>query len=94
MNLIACVDSNWAISNKGEILVSIPADKKLFKELTDGKVVVGDRRTMDISVDAAIRIQFMYAVCTCTIRTLHTDSELYFEKIGAVCDYGDLHYSD
>ena len=41
MNLIACVDSNWAISNKGEILVSIPADKKLFKELTDGKVVVG-----------------------------------------------------
>ena len=47
MNLIACVDSNWAISNKGEILVSIPADKKLFKELTDGKVVVGDRRTME-----------------------------------------------
>ena len=47
MNLIACVDSNWAISNKGEILVSIPADKKLFKELTDGKGVVGDRRTME-----------------------------------------------
>ena len=47
MNLIACVDSNWAISNKGEILVSIPADKKLFKELTDGNVVVGDRRTME-----------------------------------------------
>ena len=47
MNLIACVDLNWAISNKGEILVSIPADKKLFKELTDGKVVVGDRRTME-----------------------------------------------
>ena len=35
------------LSNKGEILVSIPADKKLFKELTDGKVVVGDRRTME-----------------------------------------------
>ena len=32
----------------------------------------------------------MYAVCTCTIRTVHTDSELYFEKIGAVCDYGDV----
>ena len=29
------------------VLLSIPADKKLFKELTDGKVVVGDRRTME-----------------------------------------------
>ena len=47
MNLIACVDKNWAIGNKGELLVSIPSDKKLFKELTDGKVVIGGRKTME-----------------------------------------------
>lgn len=44
MNLIACVDKNWAIGNKGELLVSIPSDKKLFKELTDGKVVIGGEK--------------------------------------------------
>lgn len=47
MNLIACVDKNWAIGNKGELLVSIPSDKKLFKKLTDGKVVIGGRKTME-----------------------------------------------
>ena len=34
MQLIAAVDSNWAIGNKGELLVSIPQDKKQFQELT------------------------------------------------------------
>ena len=32
MRLIAAVDSNWAIGNKGELLVSIPQDKKQFQE--------------------------------------------------------------
>lgn len=47
MNLIACVDSRWGIGNKGELLVNIPADKRLFKELTTGKVVLGGRKTME-----------------------------------------------
>ncbi|MDD7403620.1 MAG: dihydrofolate reductase [Butyribacter sp.] len=47
MNLIVCVDSHWGIGNKGDLLVSIPADKRMFKELTTGKVVLGGRRTME-----------------------------------------------
>lgn len=47
MNLIVCVDSRWGIGNKGELLVSIPADKRMFKELTTGKVVLGGRSTME-----------------------------------------------
>ena len=46
MNLISCVDSHWGIGNKGKLLVSIPSDKKLFHELTEGKVIVGGRKTM------------------------------------------------
>lgn len=47
MNLIVCVDSHWGIGNKGELLVSIPADKRMFKEQTTGKVVLGGRKTME-----------------------------------------------
>lgn len=47
MNLIACVDNNWGIGYKGRLLIDIPEDKRLFKELTLGKVVVGGRKTME-----------------------------------------------
>lgn len=47
MNLIAAVDENWAIGRRGELLVSIPRDKKLFQEMTLGKVVLGGRKTME-----------------------------------------------
>lgn len=47
MNIIVCVDSRWGIGNKGELLVSIPADKRMFKEHTTGKVVLGGRKTME-----------------------------------------------
>lgn len=47
MNLIVCVDSRWGIGNRGELLVSIPADKRMFKERTTGKVVLGGRKTME-----------------------------------------------
>lgn len=47
MNAIVAVDSNWAIGNKGQLLVSIPADHKMFREETTGKVVVLGRKTMD-----------------------------------------------
>ena len=47
MNIIVCVDSRWGIGNKGELLVSIPADKRMFKERTTGGVVLGGRRTME-----------------------------------------------
>ena len=47
MNLVAAADKNWAIGNRGELLVSIPRDQKMFRELTTGKVVVLGRKTLD-----------------------------------------------
>ncbi len=47
MNIIVAVDKNWAIGNKGQLLVSIPKDHKNFREETTGKVVVLGRKTMD-----------------------------------------------
>lgn len=47
MNMIVAVDENWAIGNKGSLLVRIPADQKMFRNETLGKVVVLGRKTMD-----------------------------------------------
>ena len=47
MNLIAAVDQNWAIGNKNELLVRIPADQKFFRETTTVKVVVMGRKTLE-----------------------------------------------
>lgn len=46
MNIIVAVDNNWAIGNKGELLISIPNDQKQFREETMGKVVVLGRKTL------------------------------------------------
>ncbi len=46
MNLIAAVDSNWAIGNREKLLISIPNDHKHFREETTGKVVVLGRKTL------------------------------------------------
>ena len=47
MNIIGAVDENWAIGNKGDLLVRIPNDHKTFRNETTGKVVVLGRKTMD-----------------------------------------------
>lgn len=47
MNIIVAVDKNWAIGNRGKLLVSIPADQKLFREETLGKVIVMGRKTLE-----------------------------------------------
>ena len=47
MNLIAAVDKNWAIGNKNQLLVRIPAGQKFFRETTTGKVVVMGRKTLE-----------------------------------------------
>ena len=47
MNMIVAVDENWAIGNKGELLVRIPNDQKMFRNETINKVVVLGRKTMD-----------------------------------------------
>lgn len=47
MNLIVAVDENWAIGNKNELLIRIPADMKMFRQETTGKVVVVGRKTLE-----------------------------------------------
>lgn len=47
MNLITCVDENWAIGYGGKLLVSIPNDMKHFREETTGKVIVLGRKTLE-----------------------------------------------
>ena len=47
MKLIAAVDNNWAIGNKGRLLVSIPNDQKMFRNETIGKVIVLGRKTLE-----------------------------------------------
>lgn len=48
MNLIAAVDKNWAIGKNNELLVSIPNDMKMFRQMTTGKVVVMGRKTLRV----------------------------------------------
>ena len=43
--LIAAVDKNNGIGYKNELLYDIPEDKKLFRDLTLGKVVIMGRKT-------------------------------------------------
>lgn len=53
MNLIFAVDNNWAIGNKNQLLVRIPADMKMFRQETTGKVVVLGRKTLETFPNAA-----------------------------------------
>lgn len=47
MNIIVAVDKNWAIGKDNKLLVSIPADMKMFRQETSGKVVVMGRKTLE-----------------------------------------------
>ena len=47
MNVIVAADRNWAIGKDNRLLVSIPADMKLFRKETAGKVVVMGRKTLE-----------------------------------------------
>ena len=46
MFAIVNVDQNWAIGNKGDLLVNIPADMKMFRAATTGKTVIYGRKTL------------------------------------------------
>ena len=47
MKLIVAVDKNWAIGYKNELLVSIPADMRFFRDQTTGKTVVMGKNTLE-----------------------------------------------
>lgn len=46
MNAIVAAGKNWEIGNRGELLVRIPNDQKMFRMETEGKVVVYGRKTL------------------------------------------------
>ncbi len=47
MIAVAAADRNWAIGNKGELLVHISEDMKNFRKLTAGKTVIYGRKTLE-----------------------------------------------
>ena len=47
MNIIVAADKNWGIGRNNELLVSIPADMKMFRQETTGKVVVMGIKTLE-----------------------------------------------
>ena len=47
MNVIAAADNHWAIGYQGSLLVRIPSDQKMFREMTEGKVIVMGRKTLE-----------------------------------------------
>ena len=52
MIAIAAVDQNWAIGNKGDLLISIPEDQRgVFRFYTAGNTVVYGRKTLQTFKD-------------------------------------------
>lgn len=47
MNIIVAADRNWGIGKNNSLLVQIPRDQKMFREMTTGKVVVMGRKTLE-----------------------------------------------
>ena len=47
MNMIACVDNNFAIGYKGNLLFNIPDDKRFFRNTTLNGVVIMGRKTFE-----------------------------------------------
>lgn len=47
MDLIVAVGADWGIGCEGDLLFSIPEDMKYFRTMTQGKVVVMGRKTLE-----------------------------------------------
>ncbi len=47
MQAIVAVDRSWGIGYKGSLLVSIPADHKMFREETVNKIIIYGRKTLE-----------------------------------------------
>lgn len=47
MDCIVAVGADWGIGKEGDLLFSIPEDMKYFRTMTQGKVVVMGRKTLE-----------------------------------------------
>ena len=47
MKAILSADRHWGIGYQNKLLVSIPSDMRFFREMTEGKVIVMGRKTLE-----------------------------------------------
>ena len=47
ISAVVCADNNWGIGKDNDLLVHIPEDLKMFKELTTNSIVIMGRKTYD-----------------------------------------------
>ena len=55
MNFILAADEQWAIGNRGGVLVHLPGDMKFFRRTTRGKTVVMGRKTFESLPGGALK---------------------------------------
>lgn len=106
MNLIVSADENWGIGSNNQLLVHIPEDMRLFREMTTGKVVVMGRKTRESlpngTLEERVNIVLTHdqndkagnAVIVHSLEELHQELEQYDTNdvfvIGGSSIYGQL----
>ena len=81
MKLIVCVDANWGIGYKNELLVRIPSDQKFFRETTTGKVVVMGRKTLESFPGGKPLKNRVNIVLSSSDKTSKVEDEIYVKTI-------------
>lgn len=106
MKLIVSADENWGIGSNNQLLVHIPEDMRLFREMTTGKVVVMGRKTRESlpsgTLEDRVNIVLTHdqnykagnAVIVNSLEELHQELEQYDANdvfvIGGSSIYGQL----
>lgn len=106
MKLIVSADENWGIGSNNQLLVHIPEDMRLFREMTTGKVVVMGRKTRESlpngTLEGRVNIVLTHdqnykagnAVIVNSLEELHQELEQYDANdvfvIGGSSIYGQL----
>ena len=81
MKIIVCVDANWGIGYKNELLVRIPSDQKFFRETTTGKVVVMGRKTLESFPGGKTLKNRVNIVLSSSDKTSKVEDEIYVKTI-------------
>ena len=81
MKIIVCVDANWGIGYKNELLVRIPSDQKFFRETTTGKVVVMGRKTLESCPGGTPLKNRVNIVLSSSDKTSKVEDEIYVKTI-------------
>lgn len=53
MKILVAVDENWGIGKNNDLLIRIPADQKMFRQMTTGNVIIIGRKTLESFPNAA-----------------------------------------